>query len=438
MPPRVFVTGIGLVTPLGVSTSSTWTALLAGNSAVRSIHLHPTIPVNLAARVDRSLLPPVPPFLSPCPEFSTFALVASREALLDAALLAPEPLQHPTYQPDRAGVSIGVGMANIQDAIDGNKLLEASRYRRITPFLVSRIMPATPAGLVALRHILRGPIMAPSTACAASAHAIADGYYAIQRGDADVMVVGGTEALVNPLAVAGFARAKALSTKFNDQPQLASRPFDRQRDGFVIADGAGIMVLESEAHVKGRGASVYAEVVGVGITADAFHITSPPDDGGGALKAMEIAVRASGREATEVDYVNAHATSTPIGDAAERRAIASLLAAGKVGGRAVISSTKGATGHMIGAAGGVEGAFTVLAVAEGVVPPTINLGDVDEDEEVERLGWGEKERYVPVVKKEMEVQLALSNSFGFGGMNTCIAFARAEGFDRKNLGQRRP
>lgn len=432
---RVVVTGIGLITPLGLTTSSTWKALIAGETAVKYVEHHPSIPVKVAAQIDRSALPSVPPLLSPCPEFAAFALLAAREALLDASLLTVDPeddLRGEGYDPTRAGTSIGVGIGQIQDIVSASATLAAGKYRRVSPFLVPRLLPNTPAGLIALRHRLRGPVLSPATACAAGAHALGDAFHAIRRGDVDLMLAGGTEAVVDPLAIAGFARARALTTGFNDEPHKASRPFDIARDGFVIAEGAGVLVLEAEEHAKRRGVEyVYAELVGVGATGDAHHITSPAPDGDGAMRAMLAALSTAGRGTKEVDYVNAHATSTPVGDAVERLAIASLLDAGEVGERAVVSATKGATGHLLGAAGAVEGGFAALAVAEGVVPPTVNLDEVDEDQEAERCGWGAKERYVPKVSREMDVRLALSNSFGFGGTNCCVAFARADGFGRK-------
>lgn len=435
MSTRVVVTGIGLITPLGLTTSSTWKALIAGETAVKYVEHHPSIPIKVAAQIDRSALPSVPPLLSPCPEFATFALLAAREALLDASLLTADPeddLRGKGYDPTRAGTSIGVGIGQIQDIVSASATLAAGKYRRVSPFLVPRLLPNTPAGLIALRHRLRGPVLSPATACAAGAHALGDAFHAIRRGDVDLMLAGGTEAVVGPLAIAGFARARALTARFNDEPHKASRPFDIGRDGFVIAEGAGVLVLEAEEHARRRGVEhVYAELVGVGATGDAHHITSPAPDGDGAVRAMRAALSTARRKTKEVDYVNAHATSTPVGDAVERRAIASLLDAREVGERAVVSATKGATGHMLGAAGAVEGAFSALAVAEGVVPPTVNLDDVDEDEEAERCGWGKKERYVPNEAREMEVRLALSNSFGFGGTNCCVAFARADGFGRK-------
>lgn len=431
--PRVLVTGIGLVTPLGPTTFTTWHALVAGETAVRNHALHPSLPVQIAATVDRSQLQPIPPLLSPCPDFARFALLAAQEALVDAHLITSPPSEEPIYPLDRSGVSIGVGMAHLKDIVDAGLDLKQGNFRRISPFLVPKILPNTPAGLIALHHNLRGPVLSPSSACAAGAHAVLDGFYAIQRGDVDVMVVGGSESVVDPVAIAGFARARALTTRFNEKPDQSSRPFDKDRDGFVLAEGAGILILESEEHVRKRNGRVYAEVVGVGMTGDAWHITAPPPDGRGALRAMELAIERSKLSRNQVDYINAHATGTPVGDAVERLAIARLLDSTQVGTSSVVSSTKGATGHLLGGAGGVEAGFVALSIAEGCVPPTRNLVAVDEDTMIEELGWGSVRRYVPQRAMKMEIGLALCNSFGFGGTNACIAMAKSNDFAVKTL-----
>lgn len=433
MHPRVLVTGIGLVTPLGTSVRTTWQSLISGATAVRPHTFHPSIPVRIAATADRTSLPAVPPLLSPCPEYAAFALIAAQEALVDASLLTPESPQQPVYSPERAGVSIGVGIAHLEEAASAARKLEGGHFRRISPYMVPRLLANTPAGLVSMRYMLKGPVLSPSTACAAGGHAIMDGFHAIRRGEADVMVVGGTEAEVNDIAAAGFSRAKALTIKYNDAPQKASRPFDKHRDGFVLAEGAALLVLESEHHAQERGAAAYAEIVGVGTTGDAFHITSPVPDGDGAYRAMRMAIEAAGKTAGDVDYVNAHATSTPVGDAVERLAIARILDVRKAGDEAVVSSTKGATGHLLAGAGGIEAAFVALAIAEGIVPPTVNLEKVDQHDDVDELGWADVQRYVPRVARKMEVQFGLSNSFGFGGTNTCVAMAKLEGFEQKRV-----
>lgn len=417
MQPRVLVTGIGLVTPLGLSTSSTWTKLIAGHSAIRETHHHDAIPIRLAARVTHGALPKTPPLLSPCPPFAKFALVAAREALLDAQLLPGDNTTLP-YDPYTSGVSIGVGMCHLPDIAITSEHLTRNEYRKVTPFLVPRVLPNTPAGLVSLSYGLQGPILSPATACAAGAHAIADSFHIIRRREASIMLAGGTEAAINPIAVAGFARAKALTSS------ATSAPFDADRSGFVLGEGAALLVLEDETHAKSRGAKAYAEICGAGMSGDAFHITSPSPDGNGALRAMRSALQCANRDSSEVDYINAHATGTITGDAAERTAIARLLH-GKNGNdsRAVVSSTKGATGHLLGAAGAVEAAFSVLAIAEKTVPPTVGLRKLDNDEQVGECGWGDLKRYVPQVSRRRNVCLALNNSFGFGGTNACLAFS---------------
>lgn len=415
------------MTPLGLTTSATWKALTSSVSAVSKVPNLSCLPVQIGAPVPTKNFPPIPPYLTNCPPFASFALAAAEEALQDADLLNPairdeQGRPHVEYPPERAGISIGVGMAHLQDIITACQHLDKPAYRKVTPFLIPRSLPNTPAGLVALHYTIKGPVLTPATACAAGAHALGDALHAIQRGDVDIMLAGGSESAINSVCVAGFARAKALSASWNHQPEKASRPFDAARDGFVLGEGACVMVLESEARVRERGAHVYAELSGFGMTGDAYHITSPPPDGSGAIRAMRAALKNANADASQVCYVNAHATSTPLGDAVERTAIASVL---QNNSNAVVSSTKGATGHLLGAAGAVEAAFTVLSMSEGVVPPTLNLDILDDDEGVERLGWGNVERYVPNVSRKKQVDFALSNSFGFGGTNACVAFAKA-------------
>lgn len=414
---RVLITGIGLVTPLGTTTTSTWSSLLSSRSGLGPMtHFDASsLPVQLAGEVDTSALPPSPPILPPTPRYARLVLHAASAALDDAGLSGTLD--------DRAGVSIGVGMSGLDDALAADAHLRAGRPRRISPFLVPRILPNTPASLVSLAHGLRGPCLAPSTACAAGMHAVIDGFHAVKRGDAPVMLVGGAEAAVNAVAVVGFSRARALSNK-------KSCPFDTDRDGFVIAEGAGVLVLEDADHAAARGATnAYAEIRSAAATADAHHVTAPHPDGDGAARAMELALQRAGADAVEVDYVNAHATSTPAGDDVERLAVAKVL---ENNAHAVVSATKGATGHLLGAAGAVEAAFTAMAVAGDVVPPTLNLHNLDRDERVERLGWGDVERFVPQKLREMRVDTALCNSFGFGGTNASVVLTKpADGFAKR-------
>ena len=421
MRPRALITGIGLISPLGLTTQTTWFSLLSSQSAIKPYFHHPQIPVEIAASIPRESLPSTPPYLSPCPDFAKFALLASNLAFQDANLLPH------SFNPNLAGVSIGVGIAHIPDIEIVSTHLSNNKYRRISPYAVPRTLPNTPAGLVSLHHNLRGPTLTPATACAAGAHALGDAYHAIQRSDVDIMIAGGSEAALHPVTIAGFARAQALSI------QEPAKPFDITRSGFVVGEGAAVLIVENELHARARGVKAYAEVVGFGASGDAYHVTAPPSDGDGALRAMRKAVKDSGFKKEQVHYINAHATGTNIGDLVERRAIANLLPVNDVGDKCVVSSTKGGTGHLLGAAGAMETAFAALAVAQDVVPPTLFLNSLDKDEEIEQLGWGDVNRYIPNVKKEMKIELALSNSFGFGGTNACVAVAKAPEDMRRNI-----
>lgn len=426
--PRVLVTGIGLITPLGLSTASSWRAIVSGRSGIRHTPHHDALPINISAPVVEDGLPKPPPLLSPCPPFASFALIAAREALKDAQLLASGD-EDPVYDPETSGVSIGVGMAHLPEIATVHTHLLNNAYRKVSPFLVPRILPNTPAGLVSLLHRLQGPTLAPATACAAGAHAVADGFHAIRRGEARVMVVGGAEAAIHPIAVAGFARAKALASS------SSSAPFDVNRSGFVLGEGAAILVLEEEAHALSRGAASYAELAACASTGDAFHITSPAPDGSGAFRAMQTVLRLASRQPEHVDYINAHATGTVIGDVVERRAIARLLDKRQCkNSNALVSSTKGATGHLLGAAGAVEAAFTILSISERVIPPTVGLTAVEPDVEAEECGWGDVSRYTPGSSAQKKVRFALSNSFGFGGTNSCLGFAETpDGVPRRGI-----
>lgn len=421
---RVLVTGIGLVTPLGCTTQATWAALTgpAPRAPASVYDAGDGCGSHVVMRVppfDESQ-PPSPPLLGRnVPPFAHFALVAAAAALRDAGLPAVLADAHA----HRAGASIGVGMAHVADLVYAGAQLSAGRPRRVSPFLVPRVLLNTPAGLVAQTHNLRGPNTAPATACAAGAHAVAEGLHAIRRGDADVMVVGGAEAAIEPVGLTGFSRARALSSAFGGEPHRASRPFDAARDGFVMGEGAGVLVLEAEEFALARGAPrVYAELAGAGASGDAFHPTSPSPDGDGARRAMLAALHSAGCTPVEVDYVNAHATSTPVGDAIERRAIAEMF----VGDRALMSATKGLTGHLLGAAGAVEAAFTALAVSTNRVPPTGNLNELEADAISDAHGWGDLARYVPHEAVDRQVDVALSNSFGFGGTNASLVFIKRQ------------
>lgn len=432
---RVFVTGIGLVTPLGISRHSSWKALLTPSLSPNA-DVYPVststdagAPQTVVMRVaNKKNLPRPRPLLGrDVPPYAHYALCTAAEALVDAGLddVVPE-----TAAP-RIGVSFGVGMAHIADLTNAHQQISAGKPRRVSPFLVPRILLNTPAGLIAQVHNLQGPNLAPSTACAAGAHAIIDGYHAILRDDADAMLVGGSEAAIEDVSVVGFMRAKALSTAYVDKPLTASRPFDRDRDGFVMGEGGAALLLESETHMRARGTTeAYAEIVGTGSAGDAWHITSPSPDGRGAEACMRSALRRLPNDrgspaalAVNKWYINAHATSTPVGDAIERAAIARVFPAH---GQTFVSATKSATGHLLGAAGAVEAAFSALTLATGFVPPTRNLSSLDEDENSDRRGWHDIDRYVPGQAKAFEAQFALSNSFGFGGTNASIVFQRPD------------
>ncbi|XP_020265333.1 3-oxoacyl-[acyl-carrier-protein] synthase, mitochondrial isoform X1 [Asparagus officinalis] len=313
------------------------------------------------------------------------------------------------------GVSIGGGIGSISDILDASQLICEKRLRRLSPFFVPRILINMAAGHVSMKYGFKGPNHASVTACATGAHSIGDATRMIQFGDADVMVAGGTESSIDALSIAGFCRLRALSTKYNSLPKVASRPFDYNRDGFVIGEGSGVMVLEELDHAMQRGAKIYAEVRGYGMSGDAYHITKPQCDGRGAILAMTRALEQSGLHPNQVDYINAHATSTPLGDAIEANAIKSVFKDHATSGALALSSTKGATGHLLGAAGSVEAIFAVLAIHHGIAPPTLNLDKPDP------VFDGE---FMPLTtSKKMPIRAALSNSFGFGGTNATLLFS---------------
>jgi 3-oxoacyl-[acyl-carrier-protein] synthase II len=418
---RVVVTGIGLVTPLGIGTDRVWQRVLAGETAVRALQ-ETDLPE--AHRNAFSQLPSKVIACVPQDEFQTcrwkpqedarrmapfmsYALMAAAEALQDAQW-------HPESPEDRhaTGVAIGAGMSCTEDMSDAGILLQAGRLRKLSPFFVPRTLVNMAAGAVSIAHGLQGPNHAVSTACATGAHAIGDAFRLVQRGDAEVMLAGGTEACVDAVALGGFCRLKALSTGFNDRPEAASRPFDRSRDGFVMGEGAGVLVLEEMEHARRRNAKIYGEIRGYGLSADAHHVTQPPPDGSGAQLAMQRALKTAGLKPADVAYLNAHATSTPIGDDVEQRAVATVF--GDATSRLAVSSTKGAIGHLLGAAGAVEAAFTVLSLFHNVAPPTVNLEDPD-PALLARLVRG---KAVPLPRGSA----ALTNSFGFGGTNASLAF----------------
>ncbi|KAF2027997.1 3-oxoacyl-synthase-like protein [Setomelanomma holmii] len=428
---RVVVTGLGLVTPLGIgSVRRTWTRLLDGHCGIVSIQNRSpdfaTLPSQIAGLVPEGRRADGQWHakeygLSSGDErrmarFAQYAMVASEEALEDAGW---SPKDEDDLE--ATGVYMGSGIGNLDDVYDTTVAFEKGGHRKVSPLFVPRLLINLAAGHVSMRYGFKGPNHAATTACTTGAHSIGDAARLIQFGDADVMVAGGAESCIHPLAVSGFARARSLATDWNDNPTEASRPFDKDRAGFVIGEGAGVVVLEELEHAKQRGVRIYAEVAGYGLSSDAYHMTAPREDGQGPRLAMKHALRHAGIKPGAVDYVNAHATSTPLGDAAENRAIKELLLGehGKAKASEInVSSTKGAIGHLLGAAGSVEAIFTVLAMHHHTLPPTLNLlspGDPPED-----FGCN----YVANVAQPREVNVALSNSFGFGGTNASLCFRK--------------
>lgn len=417
------MTGLGLVTPLGIGTDIVWENLVQGKCGITEITSedYKGIPSKIAAFVPRGKNPgefdekhwqkELRVDMRSTTNEGLFAVVAACEALEGCNWRPTTP-----EQKERAGVSIGMGMTGMMDTLVAGEALNKQGYRRVNTFFVPRVLLNMPAGIISMVFGLQGPNHAVSTACAAGAHAIGDAFRMIRYGDADVMVAGGVEACIMPLSMAGFCKMRALTTKFNDRPQEASRPFDSQRSGFVIGEGAGVMVLEEYEHAVSRGAKIYAELLGYGLSGDAYHITAPSQGGYGAYLAMKNALREAGLKPEDIHYINAHATSTPLGDTGENNAIKTLL--GSHSRNVQVSSTKGAIGHLLGAAGAVEAIFAVLSVAKGVVPPTLNLHSVDSEEEFDM-------NYVPLKSQQFdapEPRTALTNSFGFGGTNASLCF----------------
>lgn len=370
----------------------------------------PKLASRIAGCVCRTALEAVQPATKFSPSVH-FAMAASHEALSQADWF-------PTSKKllERTGVSIGVGMSDPAEFYTSSGHVMAGVSRRISPYFIPRVLPNMASGVVSIEHGFRGPNHAVSTACASGAHAVGDAFRMISYDEADVMVAGGSESCIDVLSIAGFSRMRALATAFNDDPTKASRPFDKNRSGFVISEGAGILVLEEMAHAKARGAPVLCEIVGYGRSGDAFHVTQPSSEGVGAVLAMERALQDAGMRADEVGYLNAHATSTPLGDEIELDAISRVFGRGGDTGPWV-SSTKGSVGHLLGAAGAVEAAFTVLALSSGRLPPTLNLEEPDSEGATNLIG--------PEGREGASVRAALTNSFGFGGTNCSLAFACA-------------
>jgi 3-oxoacyl-[acyl-carrier-protein] synthase II len=424
---RVVVTGIGIISPLAWGREKTWAALLAGKSGAGRISAFD--PTDYACQVacevprldgrggggpdfDGAFDPDQ--VMSPreqrrVDDFILYAMAAADEAVRDAGWTPEDEDER-----RRTGVIIGSGIGGLSAIADTAVELHEKGPRRVSPFFIPSALINLASGQVSIRYGFKGPNHAVVTACATGAHAVGDASRLIQYGDADVMIAGGAEAAVCPIGIAGFIACRAMSTNFNDAPERASRPYDKDRDGFVMGEGAGVLVLEELEHAKARGAKIYAEVVGYGLAGDAFHITAPAEDGDGGYRAMEGAIRHAGIEPADIDYINAHGTSTPLGDEIELGAVERLL--GQAAGKTAMSSTKSSIGHLLGAAGAVEAAFSVLALRDQIAPPTINLDNPSVQTPLD---------LVPNQARRMKIDIVLSNSFGFGGTNASVVFKKA-------------
>ena len=409
---RVVVTGVGLVSPLGVGTQATWEGLCAGRSGIGAItHFDASA---FAARIAGEVRDFDPlefigrKDVKKMDVFIQYAIAASEFALCDAGLQTDQPLG------PRAGVFIASGIGGFSTIEREHRALLAGGPRKISPFFIPSAIINLAAGQVSIRFGAQGPNSATCTACSASAHAVGDAFEIVRRGTADVMIAGGSEAAITPMGVGGFAAMRALSTR-NDEPERASRPFDQERDGFIIGEGAGVIVLEERDRARRRGVPIYAEIVGYGMSADAYHVTAPAEDAGGAVRVMQAALDDAGVEPSAVDYINAHGTSTRYNDKLETLAIRKCF--GDHARSLAISSTKSMTGHLLGAAGGLEAGIAALAVRDQVLPPTVNLEYPDPDCDLD---------YVPNRKRNATLTYALSNSFGFGGTNASLLFKRHE------------
>jgi 3-oxoacyl-[acyl-carrier-protein] synthase II len=416
---RVVVTGLGMVTPLACGVELTWQRIIGGQSGASRIETFEVsdLPSQIACQIPRGngsggTFDPdqwmEPKEQRKVDDFIIYAMCAARQALDDAAW------RPASYEDQIAtGVMIGSGIGGIEGIAENAIILKERGPRRISPFFIPGRIINLAAGYVSIEFGLKGPNHAVVTACSTGAHAIGDAGRLIALGDADVMLAGGAESPINRISMAGFAAVRALSTGFNDTPQRASRPYDKDRDGFVMGEGAGVLVLEEYEHAKRRGARIYAELIGYGLSGDAYHITAPAPDGDGAFRCMTAALRRAGISPAEVDYINAHGTSTPMGDEIELAAVQRLL--GNAAGRVSMSSTKSSIGHLLGAAGAVEAIFSILAIRDRVVPPTINLDNPSVETPID---------LVPHRSKKRDIDLVLSNSFGFGGTNASLVFRR--------------
>jgi 3-oxoacyl-[acyl-carrier-protein] synthase II len=407
---RVVVTGLGALTPLGNSVSESWAGAIAGKSGIGPITRFDASAFSAKIAGEIKNFDPLryvdKKEVRRYDNFAIYALAAAQMALEDAALtIGPEIAE-------RVGVIIGSAIGGAQTIEEEVRVLHASGPRKVSPFAVPAILANLGSGHVSMRFGAKGPINCTVTACAAGTSAVGDSYKIIAYGDADAMITGGVEAAVTPLGVGGFCAMRALSTR-NDEPQKASRPFDKARNGFVIAEGCGVLILEELSFALRRGARILAEIVGYGCTSDAYHLAAPPPEHEGAKRSMQVAIKDAGLQTTDIDYINAHGTSTPLNDLYEAQAIKNLFGAHTQ--KLMVSSTKSMTGHMLGGTGGVEAIFSVKAIQEGIIPPTINLENPDDGCDLD---------FVPNVARHKEINTAMSNSFGFGGVNAVIIFKK--------------
>lgn len=428
---RVVITGLGALSPIGNTAPTSWASAIEGKSGIGRISLFDAsdCPVQIAGEIKG--FEPTAPFAQPFKphgqageallsalgpkdlkklgRFTQMALVASGEAYRDSGL---DSLRD-QIRPERIGVNIGVGMGGLGEIENVHSDYLEKGYKRITPFFITQVIPNLAAGMVSMAYNLKGPNLCITTACTSSAHAIGESLWAIRRGHADVMFAGGAEAVVCRMGIGGFAAMRALSTR-NADPTLASRPYDKDRDGFVMGEGSAILILEEYEHARKRGAKIYGEVLGYGLSADAYHITSPAPEGEGGYRSMQLALEDAKIPKDRVSYANSHGTSTPAGDSEEARAISKLFGAQNI----QVSSTKSMTGHMLGAAGAIEALFSVLAIRDGIIPPTINLEEIDPECAATGLD------FTPKTARSKKIQCAISNSFGFGGTNGSLIFGK--------------
>ncbi|MBI2949951.1 MAG: beta-ketoacyl-ACP synthase II [Verrucomicrobia bacterium] len=412
--PRVVVTGLGVVSSLGHDLDTFWKNILAGHCGIDKITLFDASAYDCQIAAEVRNFDPTPAFPSPkdvrrADRFTQFGVYAGHRALLDSGLDLDK------VNRDEAGVFIGSGIGGLNTVEEQHKILLAKGPGRVSPFMIPMLILNMASGLFSMFHKLRGPNLATCSACATSNHAIGEAWRTIKMGDAAIMFAGGSEATIVPLGIGGFCAMKAMSTR-NHEPKRASRPFDRDRDGFIMGEGSGVVVLEELEHAKARGARIYCELIGYGNTADANHMTAPAPLGEGAARCMKMALRSACLAPTDISYINAHGTSTPQGDLCETQAIKTVF--GEHARKLAVSSTKGATGHMLGAAGAVEMAICTKAIHENIVPPTINLDNPDPECDLD---------YVPNTAREMTVHAALNNSFGFGGHNACVVARKFAG-----------